>query len=128
MGATKKEWKKRAQRAGQRVAELEASHEELGLLALKNAGEVGELQCAKTAAAAALAALIHRVLIDESEIHLLHLSVNNPEVAERAEAAAPDYWADMAVARRAAIIEAEGWLQLNGHEDLVAGLHPVQRR
>ena len=124
MSKTKKDWKKRARKAEHRVAELEASHEELGLLALKNARDVGELGRYNTAAASALAALIHRVLIDESEIHLLHLSIGNPDVVESAERATPSHWADMAIARRAAVIEAEDWLQLNGHDDLLTGLHP----
>ena len=124
MSKTKKDWKKRATKAEHRVAELEASHEELGLLALKNARDVGELGRCIDAAASALAALIHRVLIDESEIHLLHLSIGNPEVVENAERAIPGHWADMGIARRAAVIEAEEWLQLNGHDDLLTGLHP----
>jgi hypothetical protein len=113
----KQEWKRRARRA--RDAERRAR------AALSEAN--GQRLVAESRLRTLLpivAGLTHRLRMAEAEVHFLRLSLESREIFERANAADPSYWADMAIARKALRFEAEEWLRANGGSERVISLYP----
>lgn len=110
MGQSADKAKKQARRATRRADAAERRVEELTALMDRLRVERNEARRQVADVTMIVAELSHRLRLADAEIDFLRIALRAPEIYLRADEAAPEYWDDMSILRRAAVLEAEDWM------------------
>jgi hypothetical protein len=117
MGQAADKAKKRARRAERRADDAERRLGELAARTDRLRADRSDARRQVADVTMIVAELSHRLRLADAEIEFLRIALRAPEIYLQADEAAPEYWDDMSILRRAAVLEAEDWLHTGERAD-----------